>query len=231
MLISAMRAHGCKKIVFSSSATVYGVNNPAPYVETMPTNSSTNPYGYTKVMIEQILKDVFTAKQRMVRFSAQILQSYRCSQERTYRRGSKRNSQQPLPLYRSGSFRKLERLGVFGNDYDTPDGTGVRDYIHVVDLASGHLCAVKYVLEHKGVEAVNLGTGKGSSVMDVLHAFERACGKKIPYQIMPRRAGDIAVCYANTDKAKELFGWEAQYGLDEMAADGWNFTRNNPNGL
>ena len=126
---------------------------------------------------------------------------------------------------------KREYLGVFGNDYDTPDGTGVRDYIHVMDLAKGHLCAVDYVLAHKGVEAVNLGTGKGSSVFDVLHAFEKACGKELPYKIMPRRAGDIAWCYANTDKAKELFGWTAQYDLDEMAADGWNFTKNNPNGL
>ena len=122
-------------------------------------------------------------------------------------------------------------MGVFGDDYDTPDGTGVRDYIHVVDLATGHLNAVAYVLKNKGVEAVNLGTGKGSSVLDVVHAFEKACGKKIPYEIKPRRAGDIATCYADTAKAKELLGWEAKYDIDEMAADGWNFTQKNPNGL
>ena len=127
---------------------------------------------------------------------------------------------------------KLEALGVFGNDYDTPDGTArFKDYIHVVDLATRHLNALNYALEHKGVEAVNLGTGKGSSVMDVLHAFEKACGKELPYVIKPRRAGDIATCYADTQKAKELLGWEAKYQLDEMAADGWNFTKNNPNGL
>ena len=120
---------------------------------------------------------------------------------------------------------------MFGDDYDTPDGTGIRDYIHVVDLATGHLNAVKYVLDHNGVEAVNLGTGKGSSVFDVLHAFEKACGKTLPYQVKPRRAGDIATCYADTTKAKELLGWEAKYQLDEMAADGWNFTQKNPNGL
>ena len=193
MLIKAMRKYGCKKIVFSSSATVYGPVNKAPYTEDMPT-SATNPYGYTKVMIEQILRDVYVSDN-------------------------------------DWSVGKLEKLGVFGDDYDTPDGTGVRDYIHVVDLAKGHLCAVKYVMENKGVEAVNLGTGKGSSVYDVLHSFEKACGKKLPYVVKPRRAGDIATCYADTAKAKKVFGWEAQYGLDEMTADSWNFIKNNPNGL
>ena len=231
MLIKAMRENGCKKIVFSSSATVYGVNNPVPYVETMPTNSSTNPYGYTKVMIEQILKDVCVADDE---WAVSLLRYFNpIGAHKSGLLGEDPNGipNNLFPYIAQVAVGKREYLGVFGNDYDTPDGTGVRDYIHVMDLAKGHLCAVDYVLAHKGVEAVNLGTGKGSSVFDVLHAFEKACGKELPYKIMPRRAGDIAWCYANTDKAKELFGWTAQYDLDEMAADGWNFTKNNPNGL
>ncbi len=231
MLIQAMRKYNCKKIVFSSSATVYGVNNPVPYVETMPTNSSTNPYGYTKVMIEQILKDVYVSDNE---WSVVLLRYFNpIGAHKSGLIGEDPNGipNNLFPYIAQVATGKLEALGVFGNDYDTPDGTGVRDYIHVVDLATGHLNALNYALEHKGVEAVNLGTGKGSSVMDVLHAFEKACGKELPYVIKPRRAGDIATCYADTQKAKELLGWEAKYQLDEMAADGWNFTKNNPNGL
>lgn len=231
MLIQAMRKYNCKKIVFSSSATVYGVNNPVPYVETMPTNSSTNPYGYTKVMIEQILKDVYVSDND---WSVVLLRYFNpIGAHKSGLIGEDPNGipNNLFPYIAQVATGKLEALGVFGNDYDTPDGTGVRDYIHVVDLATGHLNALNYALEHKGVEAVNLGTGKGSSVMDVLHAFEKACGKELPYVIKPRRAGDIATCYADTQKAKELLGWEAKYQLDEMAADGWNFTKNNPNGL
>lgn len=231
MLIQAMRKYNCKKIVFSSSATVYGVNNPVPYVETMPTNSSTNPYGYTKVMIEQILKDVYVSDND---WSVVLLRYFNpIGAHKSGLIGEDPNGipNNLFPYIAQVATGKLEALGVFGNDYDTPDGTGVRDYIHVVDLATGHLNALNYALENKGVEAVNLGTGKGSSVMDVLHAFEKACGRELPYVIKPRRAGDIATCYADTAKAKELLGWEAKYQLDEMAADGWNFTKNNPNGL
>lgn len=231
MLIKAMRKYNCKKIVFSSSATVYGVDNKAPYVETMPTNSSTNPYGYTKVMIEQILKDVYVADND---WSIVLLRYFNpIGAHKSGLIGEDPNGipNNLFPYIAQVASGKLKCLGVFGNDYDTPDGTGVRDYIHVVDLATGHLHALKYVLEHKGVEAVNLGTGKGSSVMDVLHAFEKACGKTLPYEIKPRRAGDIATCYADTQKAKDLFGWEAKYDIDEMAADGWNFTKKNPDGL
>lgn len=230
MLIKAMKTANVKKIVFSSSATVYGMYNKAPYVEDMPT-SATNPYGYTKVMIEQILKDVFVSDNE---WSVSLLRYFNpIGAHKSGLIGEDPNGipNNLLPYIAQVAVGKLERLGVFGNDYDTPDGTGVRDYIHVVDLATGHLAAVKYVLEHTGVEAVNLGTGKGSSVMEVLHSFEKACGKELPYKIMPRRAGDIATCYADTKKAKELFGWEAKYTLDEMTADGWNFTKNNPNGL
>ena len=231
VLIEAMRSHGCKRIVFSSSATVYGINNPVPYVETMPTHTSTNPYGYTKVMIEQILRDVAVADSE---WSIALLRYFNpIGAHKSGLLGEDPNGipNNLFPYIQQVAVGKREFLGVFGNDYDTPDGTGVRDYIHVMDLASGHLCAVDYVLTHKGVEAVNLGTGKGSSVLDVLHAFEKACGKELPYKIMPRRAGDIAWCYADCSKAKQLFGWEAKYGIDEMCADGWSFIEKNPNGL
>lgn len=231
ILIEVMRSHGCKRIVFSSSATVYGMDNPVPYVETMPTHTSTNPYGYTKVMIEQILKDVAVADNE---WSVALLRYFNpIGAHSSGLIGEDPNGipNNLFPYIQQVAIGKREYLGVFGDDYDTPDGTGVRDYIHVVDLARGHICAVKYVIEHKGVEAVNLGTGKGSSVLDVLHAFERACGKELPYKIMPRRAGDIAWCYSEPKKALELFGWKAEYDLDDMCRDGWNFTQKNPNGL
>ncbi len=229
-LIRAMRKYGCKKMVFSSSATVYGPVNKAPYTEDMPT-SATNPYGYTKVMIEQILRDVCKADSE---WSVSLLRYFNpIGAHKSGLIGEDPNDipNNLMPYICQVAVGKLERLGVFGNDYDTPDGTGVRDYIHVVDLAKGHLCALKYIMEHKGCDAVNLGTGKGSSVMDVLHSFEKACGRELPYKILDRRPGDIATCYANTDKAKEVFGWQAELTLDEMTADSWNFIKNNPNGL
>ena len=230
MLIKAMQEYGCKKIVFSSSATVYGPVNPVPYVEDMPT-SATNPYGYTKVMIEQILRDVYVSDSD---WSVSLLRYFNpIGAHPSGLIGEDPNGipNNLLPYICQVAVGKLEKLGVFGNDYDTPDGTGIRDYIHVCDLADGHLCAVKYVLEHKGVEAVNLGTGKGSSVFDVLHSFEKACGKELPYVVKPRRPGDLPSSYANTDKAKKMFGWEAKYDLDQMTADSWNFISKNPNGL
>ncbi|MBQ2823265.1 MAG: UDP-glucose 4-epimerase GalE [Oscillospiraceae bacterium] len=229
-LIRAMKEYGCKKMVFSSSATVYGMNNPIPYIETYPT-SATNPYGYTKVMIEQILKDTSSADPD---WSVSLLRYFNpIGAHASGLIGEDPNGipNNLMPYIAQVASGKLQCLSVFGNDYDTVDGTGVRDYIHVVDLARGHLCAVKYVLEHKGTEAVNLGTGKGTSVLQLLHAFEKACGKEIPYKIVERRAGDIAEFYANTDKAKSMFGWEAEYGIDKMCEDSWNFTKNNPNGL
>ena len=230
LLIQAMRKAGCKKIVFSSSATVYGPVNKAPYTEDMPT-SATNPYGYTKVMIEQILRDVCVADPE---WSVSLLRYFNpIGAHESGLIGEDPNGipNNLLPYICQVAVGKLERLGIFGDDYDTPDGTGVRDYIHVVDLAKGHLCALKYVMENTGCDAVNLGTGKGSSVYDVLHSFEKACGKELPYKVMPRRAGDIATCYANPDKAKKVFGWEAKLTLDEMTASSWNFIKNNPEGL
>ena len=226
ILVMAMKKYGCKKIVFSSSATVYGLNNHVPFVEDMPT-SATNPYGYTKVMIEQILNDVYVSDNE---WSVALLRYFNpIGAHKSGLIGEDPNGipNNLFPYIGKVAVGQLPQLNVFGDDYDTPDGTGVRDYIHVCDLASGHLCALKYVLENNGVEAVNLGTGKGSSVLDVLHSFEKACGKELPYEIKPRRAGDIARCYANTDKAKSLFGWEAKLSLDEMTADGWKFIKNN----
>lgn len=229
-LIRAMRENGCKRMVFSSSATVYGMNNPIPYVETMPT-SATNPYGYTKVMIEQILMDTAKADSE---WSVSLLRYFNpIGAHESGLLGENPNGipNNLMPYIAQVAVGKLQCLSVFGDDYDTVDGTGVRDYIHVVDLARGHLCAVKYVLEHTGTEAVNLGTGKGTSVLQLVRAFEKASGKTINYKIADRRPGDIAEFYANTDKAKAMFGWEAKYDINKMCEDSWNFTQKNPNGL
>ncbi|MBP3309953.1 MAG: UDP-glucose 4-epimerase GalE [Ruminococcus sp.] len=230
VLLRVMRENGCKRIVFSSSATVYGMNNKAPYTENMPT-SATNPYGYTKVMIEQILRDVCVSDPE---FSAVALRYFNpIGAHKSGLIGEDPNGipNNLVPYIAQVAAGKLAQLSVFGDDYDTPDGTGVRDYIHVEDLAAGHVCAISYAMNNKGFEAVNLGTGKGSSVLEVVNAYEKACGKPIARKIAPRRAGDIATCYADASKAKELFGWEAKSGIDEMCADSWNFTKLNPDGI
>lgn len=230
ILCDVMRSYGCKKIVFSSSATVYGMNNQVPFKEGMPT-SATNPYGYTKVMIEQILTDLHTSDPE---WSVVLLRYFNpIGAHKSGLIGEDPNGipNNLLPYVAQVAIGKLECLSVFGDDYETHDGTGVRDYIHVVDLARGHLKALDYAEAHTGVEAINLGTGKGYSVLDVVRSFEKACGKPVKYRIAPRRAGDIADCYADPTKAKELLGWEARFGLDEMCQDLWNFTQKNPQGL
>lgn len=230
VLLDVMKRYGCRKIVFSSSATVYGMNNKAPYTEDMPT-SATNPYGYTKVMIEQILRDVCVSD---AEFSAVALRYFNpIGAHKSGLLGEDPNGipNNLVPYIARVAAGKLECLNVFGDDYDTPDGTGVRDYIHVCDLARGHVCALDYADKNCGFEAVNLGTGNGSSVLEVADAYERACGKTIPRKITPRRPGDIAVCYADTEKAKRLFNWKAESGIDEMCADSWNFTKKNPDGI
>lgn len=230
VLLKAMREFNCKRMVFSSSATVYGMNNPAPYKEEMPT-SATNPYGWTKVMIEQILRDVATADPE---WSVVLLRYFNpIGAHKSGLIGEDPNGipNNLLPYVAQVAIGKLAQLTVHGNDYDTVDGSGVRDYIHVVDLAKGHLCAVDYAMTHTGSEAVNLGTGKGTSVLEVVAAFEKASGREVKYVIGPRRAGDIASCYADTSKAKNMLGWQAQYGIDEMCEDMWRFTEKNPNGL
>ena len=229
-LIDAMRKNSCKNIVFSSSATVYGLNNTAPYTEDMST-SATNPYGYTKVMIEQILHDMCVADSEWSVMALRYFNPIGADKSGLIGENPNGIPNNLVPYIAQVAIGKLQQLSVYGNDYDTPDGTGVRDYIHVVDLAKGHICAVDYALKHKGFEPVNLGTGKGSSVLDVVKAYEKACGKPINYKIAPRRAGDIATSFANCQKAKDIFNWTAELNLDDMCADSWNFTVKNPNGI
>ena len=229
-LCEVMRSHGCKKLVFSSSATVYGMNNEAPYTETMPL-SATNPYGWTKFMIEEILRGICAADPE---WSVALLRYFNpIGAHPSGEIGEDPNGipNNLFPYIMRVAVGKLPELGVFGNDYDTPDGTGVRDYIHVVDLARGHLKALEWCAKNSGAEPFNLGTGRGSSVLDVLHSFEKACGKELPYSIKPRRDGDIATSFADADKAHRELGWEAQFDMDDMCRDGWNFIKNNPNGL
>lgn len=224
-VLSVMREYDCKTFLFSSSATVYGVDNPAPYTEDMPTHTATNPYGYTKVMIEQILRDTCVADPE---FSAVLLRYFNpIGAHKSGLLGEEPNGipNNLFPYIMQVAAGNLPGLKITGNDYPTPDGTGVRDYIHVVDLARGHVAALPYALTHQGAEAINLGTGKGSSVLEVIHSFEKTSGRTIPYEIAPRRAGDIAESYADTAKAKELLGWESKYTLDEMTADGWNYAK------
>lgn len=229
-LLRVMNRYGCKTIVFSSSATVYGVDNKAPYTEDMPT-SATNPYGYTKVMIEQMLKDLTVPDSEWSVAALRYFNPIGAHKSGLIGEDPNGIPNNLVPYIAQVASGRLEKLRVFGNDYDTPDGTGVRDYIHVVDLAKGHISALKYALEHKGFTPVNLGTGKGSSVLDVVKAYEKACGKEIPVEITARRAGDIATSYADTSLAKKLFGWEAELDLDDMCRDSWNFTVKNPEGL
>ncbi len=229
-LCRAMEAAGCRNFVFSSSATVYDPGNPIPYVEGYPLGAS-NPYGWTKVMIERILTDTAAAHPE---WSVALLRYFNpIGAHESGLLGENPNGipNNLVPYIAQVAIGKLPHLNVFGNDYDTPDGTGVRDYIHVMDLAEGHVAALDYVLKHTGVEAVNLGTGKGSSVLEVAAAYEKACERSIPLHMAPRRAGDIAAFFAATEKAKALLGWEARRSMEEMCRDSWRFTEQNPNGL
>ena len=229
-LCEAMAEAGCKRMVFSSSATVYGMHNPSPLKETMPTGGVTNPYGRTKFMIEGILEDLCTADPE---WTAVLLRYFNpIGAHESGRIGEDPNGipNNLMPYISQVAVGKLPRLSVFGDDYDTHDGTGVRDYIHVVDLARGHVKAVDYAMAHPGAEAINLGTGTGYSVLDLVHAFEEANGMPVPYTIAPRRAGDIATCYSDPAKAKALLGWEAQYGVQDMCRDSWRWQSQNPNG-
>ncbi len=229
-LYEAMKDANVKTLVFSSSATVYGAPKSVPIREDFETHT-TNPYGTTKLMNEQILADVCAADPEwsvlLLRYFNPI-GAHPCGLLGEVPNGIPNNLVPYIARVANGT---LEFLRVWGDDYDTVDGTGVRDYIHVVDLAKGHIKAVEYALGHKGADYVNLGTGNGYSVLQVLHAFEKACGKELPYKIMERRPGDIATCYADTKKAKEMLGWEAEYGIDEMCEHSWNFTVKNPNGI
>lgn len=230
-LCRVMDKAGCKKLVFSSSATVYGSKNPSPLREDMPTGGTTNPYGTTKYFIEQILQDLCVSDSE---WGVSILRYFNpIGAHKSGRIGEDPNGipGNLMPYITQVAIGKLECLNVCGNDYPTPDGTGVRDYIHVVDLALGHIKALDRLLKVKGCEVYNLGTGKGYSVLDVVRAFEKASGIKINYRIAPRRAGDVACCYADATKAKEVLGWQAQYDIDDMCADSWRWQSQNPNGL
>ena len=222
VLLSVMQRHHCKKMVFSSSATVYGMNKTVPFVEDFPL-STTNPYGATKKMIEDILRDVYISDHD---FSIVLLRYFNPIGAHPSGLIGEDPNDVPnnlLPYVAKVATGELKQLSIYGDDYETPDGTGVRDYIHVVDLAAGHLKALDFVKNNQVVEAFNLGTGKGYSVLDVVHAFEKACGKNVAYDIAPRRPGDIGNCYADVTKAKEVLKWEAQYNLNEMCEDAWRF--------
>ncbi|MCD8074008.1 MAG: UDP-glucose 4-epimerase GalE [Lachnospiraceae bacterium] len=229
-LCDVMRNHGVKKIIFSSSATVYGDPAFVPITEDCPKGQITNPYGQTKGMLEQILTDLHVSDPEWNVVLLRYFNPIGAHKAGIIGEDPKGIPNNLVPYIAQVAVGKLEKLGVFGDDYDTPDGTGVRDYIHVVDLANGHVKAMKKFDDEPAVRIYNLGTGKGYSVLQVLHAFEKACGKALPYEIKPRRAGDIATCYADPTKAKEELGWEAQYGIDEMCADSWRWQSMNPNG-
>ena len=228
-ICEAMRAHGVKRLVFSSSATVYGTAEVMPLVEDMPTGC-TNPYGWTKYMIEQILRDVAHANPDWAVALLRYFNPIGAHESGLIGEDPVGIPNNLVPYIAQVATGKLEKLRVFGNDYDTPDGTGVRDYIHVVDLARGHAAACEYLMAHTGCEVFNLGTGHGNSVLDVLKTFERVNGVAIPYEVGPRRAGDIGTCYADAGKAKALLHWQAEKSLEDMCRDTWRWQSQNPHG-
>ena len=229
-LVDVMRKHGVKNIIFSSSATVYGNPETMPITEDCPKGQCTNPYGWTKSMMEQIMTDVQAADPEWNVVLLRYFNPVGAHESGRIGEDPKGIPNNLLPYVAQVAIGKLQSVGVFGDDYDTPDGTGVRDYIHVVDLAVGHVKAINKIKENPGVKVYNLGTGKGYSVLDVIKAFSKACGHDVPYVIKERRAGDIATCYSDASLAKKELGWEAQYDIDEMCADSWKWQTMNPNG-
>lgn len=230
VLVDALRQHGVKNIIFSSSATVYG--NPAeiPIPETCPKGVCTNPYGSTKSMLETILSDIQFADPEWNVVLLRYFNPIGAHESSLIGEDPKGIPNNLMPYITQVAVGKRDHLSVFGNDYDTPDGTGVRDYIHVVDLAKGHVAAIRKLFENCGLEIYNLGTGIGYSVLDIVHAFEEANDLKIPYEIAPRRAGDIAACYSDPGKAYRELGWKTEKTLIDMCRDSWNWQKNNPNG-
>ncbi|WP_105124947.1 UDP-glucose 4-epimerase GalE [Streptococcus suis] len=228
-LVEVMAEFGVKKIVFSSSATVYGLNNPSPLVETMPT-SATNPYGYTKVMLEQILRDVEVADKE---WSVALLRYFNpigAHESGLIGEDPAGIPNNLMPFVAQVAVGKRPELSVFGNDYDTVDGTGVRDYIHVIDLALGHIKALEKISTTAGVHTYNLGSGQGTSVLELVQAFEKVNGVPVPYKIVDRRPGDVATCYAKADKALEELDWKTEKTIEDMCRDTWNWQSKNPNG-
>ena len=229
-LCDVMRNHGVKNIIFSSSATVYGDPAFVPITEECPKGQITNPYGQTKGMLEQILTDLHVADPEWNVVLLRYFNPIGAHESGLIGEDPKGIPNNLVPYIAQVAVGKLERLGVFGNDYPTHDGTGVRDYIHVVDLAKGHVKALKKLTPGSGVSIYNLGTGNGYCVLDVLHAYEKACGKELPYEIKERRAGDIATCYCDATKAKNELGWVAEKGIEDMCADSWRWQSSNPDG-
>ena len=230
VLTKVMEKMGVKRIIFSSSATVYAADNPMPLRETSRTGGCTNPYGWTKYMTEQILSGMAQADSAWSMALLRYFNPIGAHESGTIGEDPRGIPNNLMPFITQVAVGRREKLSVFGNDYDTPDGTGVRDYIHVVDLAKGHVAAVRYVAEHTGCEVFNLGTGTGYSVLDMVKAFNEANGLDIPYAIAPRRPGDIATCYADPGKSEKLLGWRAERSLMDMCRDAWNWQKRNPNG-
>lgn len=230
VLLDVMRKNGCKKIVFSSSATVYGTKNISPLTEDMEIGGVTNPYGRTKYMIECILQDLYVSDKDWSICLLRYFNPIGAHKSGTMGEAPNGIPNNLVPYITQVAIGKRDHLSVFGNDYDTPDGTCVRDYIHVVDLALGHVKAVQKVEGEKGVFIYNLGTGKGYSVLDVVNAFKKASGIDIKYEIVARRAGDLAVCYSDPSKAYKELGWKAERDIEEMCEDSWRWQKQNPNG-
>lgn len=229
-ILKAMNKHKVHRIVYSSSATVYGTENPSPLSEKMPTGQVTNPYGYTKLMGERILKDTSKAHPN---WSITILRYFNpigAHESGLIGEDPQGIPNNLMPYITQVAIGKLEKLHIFGNDYDTPDGTGVRDYLHVVDLAKGHVSAIRFAEEHEGLETINLGTGQGYSVLDLVQTFEKVNHLSLPYVIDPRRPGDVASCYADPSYAKELLGWQTEKTLDDMCRDSWHWQESSPHG-
>ena len=229
-LCEVMRDHGVKNIVFSSSATVYSGDNEMPLREASRTGMCTNPYGWTKYMSEQILRDTAKSDNDWAIVLLRYFNPIGAHSSGLIGEDPRGIPNNLMPFISQVAIGRREYLNVFGNDYDTPDGTGVRDYIHVVDLARGHVAAINYMQQHKGESVFNLGTGNGYSVLDMVHAFEKVTGRKVPYRIAPRRPGDLATVYASPDKSAELLGWKAEYGLEDMCRDTWAWQSKNPMG-
>lgn len=229
-LLELMRKYGVHNIVFSSSATVYGAPDSVPINESAAVGRCTNPYGWTKYMIEIILKDACKADPALSAVLLRYFNPIGAHESGLIGEDPQGIPNNLMPYITQVASGRLEKLHIFGNDYDTPDGTGVRDYIHVVDLARGHVCAIKYAAENKGADVINLGTGKGYSVLEMVKTFSEVSGVNIPYEINARRAGDIAECYADPTKAKEKLGWVGEKNLRDMCRDSWRWQKNNPHG-
>lgn len=230
VLMEVLRNNNCKNIIFSSSATVYGTPSVIPITEECPKGVCTNPYGWTKSMLEQVLTDIYTADKEWNVVLLRYFNPIGAHESGTIGEAPSGIPNNLMPYITQVAVGKREYLGVFGDDYDTIDGTGVRDYIHVVDLARGHVKALKAIERGCGIEIYNLGTGCGYSVLEVVKAFEKVNGVTVPYKVMPRRAGDIAVCYSNPEKAYKELGWRAEYGIEDMCRDSWRWQKSNPNG-